>query len=39
MTYAQGARFSTADTLDEPIVKTIVRFSVYPDGLFWTTIQ
>ena len=31
-TYAQGARFSTADTLDEPIVKTIVRFLVYLDG-------
>ena len=33
MAYVQGARFSTADTLDEPIVKTIVRFSVSLDGL------
>ena len=31
--YAHGARFSTADTLDEPVMKTIVRFSFYPDGL------
>ena len=30
--YTQGARFSTADTLDEPVIKTIVRL-VYSDGL------